>query len=65
VALRAAKRALRLGHGGDLAAGLEIEDAAWHAVAFSSDWAEGAESFNEKREPNWPGCRERESKAEH
>jgi enoyl-CoA hydratase/carnithine racemase len=35
VGLRAAKRALRLGHGLDLRAGLEVEDAAWRAVAFS------------------------------
>ncbi|MGT2525990.1 enoyl-CoA hydratase/isomerase family protein [Streptomyces nojiriensis] len=61
VALRAAKRALRLGHGGDLATGLEVEDAAWHAVAFSADWVEGVEAFNEKRQPNWPGYRDMES----
>ncbi|GAA3297460.1 hypothetical protein GCM10020295_30100 [Streptomyces cinereospinus] len=35
VGLRAAKRALRLGHGLDLPAGLEVEDAAWRSVAFS------------------------------
>ena len=34
VGLRAAKRALRLGQGLDLRAGLEVEDAAWRAVAF-------------------------------
>ncbi|MFE5810009.1 MULTISPECIES: enoyl-CoA hydratase/isomerase family protein [unclassified Streptomyces] len=55
VGLRAAKRALRLGHGMDLAAGLEIEDAAWRTVAFSGDRAEGVAAFNEKRRPNWPG----------
>lgn len=55
VGLRAAKRALRLGHGLDLAAGLEIEDAAWRAVAFSGDRAEGVAAFNEKRRPAWPG----------
>ncbi|MET9857398.1 enoyl-CoA hydratase-related protein [Streptomyces sp. NPDC006450] len=55
VGLRAAKRALRLGHGMDLAAGLEIEDAAWRTVAFSGDRAEGVAAFNEKRKPEWPG----------
>ncbi len=53
--LRAAKRALRLGHGLDLRAGLEVEDAAWRAVAFSGDRAEGVAAFNEKRAPRWPG----------
>ncbi|MCB5169774.1 enoyl-CoA hydratase/isomerase family protein [Streptomyces bambusae] len=55
VGLRAAKRALRLGHGLDLRAGLEVEDAAWRSVAFSGDRAEGVAAFNEKRRPNWPG----------
>ncbi|MFH8797738.1 enoyl-CoA hydratase/isomerase family protein [Streptomyces sp. NPDC017941] len=55
VGLRAAKRALRLGHGLDLAAGLEVEDAAWRSVAFSGDRAEGVAAFNEKRKPEWPG----------
>ncbi|UFQ17676.1 MULTISPECIES: enoyl-CoA hydratase/isomerase family protein [Streptomyces] len=55
VGLRAAKRALRLGHGLDLRAGLEVEDAAWRAVAFSGDRAEGVAAFNEKRQPEWPG----------
>lgn len=55
VGLRAAKRALRLGHGMDLEAGLEIEDAAWRTVAFSGDRVEGVAAFNEKRKPNWPG----------
>ncbi|MFE7073161.1 enoyl-CoA hydratase/isomerase family protein [Streptomyces sp. NPDC057620] len=55
VGLRAAKRALRLGHGLDLRAGLEIEDAAWRSVAFSGDRAEGVAAFNEKRRPVWPG----------
>ncbi|MET3983267.1 enoyl-CoA hydratase-related protein [Streptomyces sp. PvR034] len=55
VGLRAAKRALRLGHGLDLAAGLDVEDAAWWGVAFSADRAEGVAAFNEKRKPNWPG----------
>ncbi|GGO83130.1 enoyl-CoA hydratase/isomerase family protein [Wenjunlia tyrosinilytica] len=55
VGLRAAKRALRLGHGLDLRTGLEVEDAAWRTVAFSGDRAEGVRAFNEKREPRWPG----------
>ena len=49
-ALRAAKRAMRLGQGLDLRAGLEVEDAAWRSVAFSGDRAEGVAAFNEKRE---------------
>lgn len=56
VGLRAAKRALRTGWGMDLAAGLEIEDAAWRTVAFSADRAEGVAAFNEKRPPRWPGA---------
>lgn len=55
VGLRAAKRALRLGHGLDLRTGLEVEDAAWRTVAFSGDRAEGVAAFNEKRTPDWPG----------
>lgn len=55
VGLRAAKRALRLGHGLDLRAGLEVEDAAWRTVAFSGDRAEGVAAFNEHRAPDWPG----------
>ncbi|MFE0422718.1 enoyl-CoA hydratase/isomerase family protein, partial [Streptomyces sp. NPDC058953] len=55
VGLRAAKRALRLGQGLDLKAGLEVEDAAWRTVAFSGDRAEGVAAFNEKRKPRWPG----------
>ena len=55
VAVRNAKRALRLGAGTDLAAALEIEDAAWRATAFSADRAEGVRAFTEKRPPSWPG----------
>ena len=55
VGLRAAKRALRLGPGLDLRAGLAVEAAAWRAVAFSGDRAEGVAAFNEKRKPEWPG----------
>ncbi len=55
VGVRAAKRALRTGAGVDLAAGLEIEDAAWRTVAFSADRKEGIAAFNSKRTPDWPG----------
>ena len=55
VAVRAAKRALRHGTGADLAAGLDIEDAAWRTAAFSADRKEGVAAFNEKRRPVWPG----------
>ena len=55
LALRAAKQAIDTGLGIDLAAGLEIEDAAWRATAFSADRAEGVRAFVEKRAPTWPG----------
>jgi enoyl-CoA hydratase/carnithine racemase len=55
VAVRAAKRSLRAGAGVDLAAGLDIEDAAWRTAAFSGDRREGIAAFNEKRDPAWPG----------
>lgn len=55
VGVRNAKRAMRLGLGTDLAAGLEIEDGAWRATAFSPDRAEGVRAFAEKRRPEWPG----------
>ncbi|MCW2904779.1 MAG: Enoyl-CoA hydratase/carnithine racemase [Streptosporangiaceae bacterium] len=54
VAVRAAKRALRHGAGLDLDAAMEVEDAAWHTVAFSADRREGIAAFNEKRSPDWP-----------
>ncbi|WUI00577.1 enoyl-CoA hydratase-related protein [Spirillospora sp. NBC_00431] len=54
VAVRAAKRALRLGDGVSLEAGLDLEDNAWRTVAFSADRREGIAAFNEKRNPNWP-----------
>lgn len=55
VGLRNAKKAMRLGQGLDLRAGLEVEDAAWRATAFSGDRAEGVAAFNAKRRPSWPG----------
>src|SRR5437764_783639 len=55
VAVRAAKQAIRQGSGTALAAGLDIEDAAWRTAAFSGDRREGIAAFNEKREPRWPG----------
>jgi enoyl-CoA hydratase/carnithine racemase len=55
VAVLAAKRAIRQGSGVSLAVGLEVEDAAWRAAAFSGDRREGIAAFKEKREPRWPG----------
>jgi enoyl-CoA hydratase/carnithine racemase len=55
VSIRNAKRSLRLGAGLDLAAGLEVEDAAWRAAAYSADRKEGIAAFVEKRKPRWPG----------
>jgi enoyl-CoA hydratase/carnithine racemase len=55
VALAAAKRALRQGAGVSLAAGLEIEDAAWRTAVFSGDRREGIAAFTQKRDPRWPG----------
>jgi enoyl-CoA hydratase/carnithine racemase len=55
VGVRNAKRALRLGLGTDLATGLEVEDGAWRATAFSGDRAEGVAAWGEKRAPDWPG----------
>lgn len=55
VAVRNAKKAMRLGMGTDLAAGLEIEDGCWRATAFSGDRREGVAAFAEKRTPRWPG----------
>jgi enoyl-CoA hydratase/carnithine racemase len=55
VGVRNARRALALGAGVDLAAALEIEDAAWRVAAFSADRVEGVAAFNAKRRPVWPG----------
>ncbi|MGH3422177.1 MAG: enoyl-CoA hydratase-related protein, partial [Streptosporangiaceae bacterium] len=54
VAVRAAKRAMRNGWGAGLAAGLDIEDAAWRTAATSADRREGIAAFAEKRHPEWP-----------
>jgi enoyl-CoA hydratase/carnithine racemase len=56
VAVVNAKRALRLGAGLPLAAGLEVEDSAWRAAAFSADRKEGIAAFVQKRKPQWPGA---------
>ncbi|WP_225992893.1 enoyl-CoA hydratase/isomerase family protein [Actinomadura rudentiformis] len=53
-AVRAAKRALRLGAGKDLPSALDLEENAWRTVAFSPDRREGIAAFNEKRTPDWP-----------
>ena len=55
VAVRAAKQALRNGAGVSLAAGLDIEDAAWRTAVFSGDRREGIAAFTQKRDPVWPG----------
>ncbi len=55
VGVRNAKRAMRLGLDADLHTGLEVEDAAWRATAFSGDRREGVAAFIEKRRPDWPG----------
>jgi enoyl-CoA hydratase/carnithine racemase len=54
VGVRNAKRALRRGLDVDLVAGLDVEDSAWRATAFSPDRREGIAAFNEKRPPRWP-----------
>ena len=56
VAVRNAKKAMRLGMGTDLATGLEIEDGCWRATAASGDRREGVAAFAEKRAPRWPGA---------
>jgi enoyl-CoA hydratase/carnithine racemase len=54
VAVVNAKRALRQGAGVPLAVGLEVEDSAWRAAAFSADRKEGIAAFVQKRNPQWP-----------
>ncbi|HEY2551055.1 MAG TPA: enoyl-CoA hydratase-related protein [Streptosporangiaceae bacterium] len=55
VAVRAAKRAIRLGSHASLPAALEIEDAAWRTAVLSADRKEGIAAFAEKRSPRWRG----------
>ena len=54
VAVRAAKKALRLGAGTDLSTALEVEDAAWRVAAGSADRCEGVRAFIDKRAAVWP-----------
>jgi enoyl-CoA hydratase/carnithine racemase len=54
VAVRNARNAIRRGLRVDLAAGLDIEDAAWRAAVFSDDRREGVRAFIEHRPPSWP-----------
>ena len=56
VGVRQAKSAMRTGMDVDLMSGLEVEDGAWRATAFSADRVEGIAAFNEKRTPNWPAA---------
>lgn len=53
VALRGAKHALHTGYDLPLAAGLDVEDAAWRRAAFSADRIEGIRAFAEKRRPQF------------
>ncbi len=55
VAVRAAKRAMRLGEDAGVRAGFDVEDAAWRTAAFSADRREGIAAFVAKRRPVWPG----------
>ena len=55
LAVRAAKRAVRLALGASLDTGLVVEDSAWHAAAVSADRREGIAAFAEKRAPKWSG----------
>ena len=54
VAVAGARNAIRRGCDVDLAAGLDIEDAAWRAKVFSDDRREGVRAFVEHRRPDWP-----------
>ncbi|MFC5180196.1 enoyl-CoA hydratase/isomerase family protein [Actinomadura harenae] len=53
IAVRAAKRAMRIGGDLPLEAGLDVEENAWRTVAFSPDRREGIAAFAEKRTPDW------------
>jgi enoyl-CoA hydratase/carnithine racemase len=53
VAVRNARNAVRRALDVDLAAGLDIEDAAWRAAVFSDDRREGVRAFVERRPPIW------------
>jgi enoyl-CoA hydratase/carnithine racemase len=54
VGVRNAKHALRTGIELPLTAGLDVEDSAWRATAFSADRVEGIRAFAERRKPQWP-----------
>ena len=56
LALRMAKTALREGGAGSgLEEGLEVEEAAYHALLGTWDRAEGLEAFRQKRAPVFKG----------
>ena len=55
VGVRNARRAILTGRDLSLSEGMDVEDAAWRATAFSPDRAEGVAAFVEKRPPSWPG----------
>jgi enoyl-CoA hydratase/carnithine racemase len=54
IGVRNAKRAILAGRDLPLAQGMDVEDAAWRATAFSPDRAEGVAAFVERRPPAWP-----------
>jgi enoyl-CoA hydratase/carnithine racemase len=56
VAVKAAKQAIHGGAGLELAAALDVEDAAWRTAAASADRKEGIAAFAEKRKPAWPSA---------
>lgn len=55
IALRMAKRAIRLGAGLDMAAGLALEEACYAEVLPTRDRLEGLAAFREKRKPQYKG----------